>query len=168
MTTGGPRSALEGVGLLAIGLLLVQIGLVLPDIDQRIPFIGHRSALTHSVLLPLLLAGRWPAIAGLLAGGIAVHLGADLLPRGWFGYALVRVPFLGPLDATLSQLFLAANAVVGLHLFHAASREPATRRMLWAMLAVSAAAYLLVHERWWPLVLAAVALATVVVVWRRR
>lgn len=167
MTAVEPRIPLAGLGLVALGLLLVQVGLVLPDIDQRIPFMGHRSILTHSVLLPLLLRGRWPAVAGLLAGGIAVHLAADLLPRGWYGYALVRLPFLGPLDATLSQVFLAANAALGLYLYHLASREPATRRMLWAMLAASAAVYVLFHERWWPVVLA-VAVALAVVLWRRR
>ncbi|MGE0713982.1 MAG: hypothetical protein AB7P02_00960 [Alphaproteobacteria bacterium] len=148
------------VGRAAAAVVLVQIGLLLPDLDQRLPLIGHRSALTHSMLLPLLLVGRWPAAAGMLAGGIAVHLAADLLPRGWYGYALIRLPLIGALDGMTSQIFLGINAAAGLILYHLAAPDRPTRIVLWTVLAISAVLYFLFAERWWPLALAVCAVAT--------
>lgn len=92
--------------------LACTAGLTLPDIDQIIP-IGHRSALTHSVLPALLLLFRrwtWVAAAG-VALGIALHLSADLFPAAMIGYATVKMPFAGSLGSD-SYLWLAGNTLL--------------------------------------------------------
>jgi len=143
-------------------LVLLQVGAMFPDIDQRLPFVPHRSALTHSALIPLLMAIRVPMIAGLFAGGIAVHLLADLFPAGWAGYALIKVPFFGPLGPDGSWWFLLLNALVCLGLFaRCLGTDAADRRrrlLLGSFLAATAIVYFLLNEGyWWILLLVVVA-----------
>ena len=95
-------------------------GLFFPDVDQfLLPVLGHRSVVTHSVLLPVLVLALAPAVlAGLperwrpgpegraAAGrsaawfmgwfllGLAIHLMADTVPLGCRGYALAKLPAL--------------------------------------------------------------------------
>jgi hypothetical protein len=87
---------LGGYALLA--LLGAAFGLILADIDQNIPFIKHRSALTHGALWPLLalfLAQAVnPYIIAALFGfmsGYAVHLLFDMFPKQWHGIANIHV-----------------------------------------------------------------------------
>lgn len=97
----------------------LALGLYLPDLDQPLrAILNHRSILTHSALIPCLLLtpasrGTWrgDAIAG-LAGGFALHLGADALSV-MRGYALVYLPW--PLDLSLgwaSRWWLVGNALL--------------------------------------------------------
>lgn len=174
--SGGWLDALEAdaatagasLRLALYALILLQIGSMFPDIDQRLPFVPHRSALTHSALVPALLAIRLPAIGGLLAGGVAIHLVADLLPEGWAGYALVKVPFLGPLGPDASWWFLLLNGLFALALFlRTLGSDPAARSrrlLLGSFLAATAIVYFLFNEGYWP-VLALVAVAGLVL-WR--
>lgn len=93
-------------------------GLFFPDVDQfLLPVLGHRSVVTHSVLLPVLvlalapgalarLPERWRpgpdaraaaerGAAWLVAWfllGVAIHLMADTVPLGCRGYALAKLP----------------------------------------------------------------------------
>ncbi len=93
------------------------IGLFLPDIDQYLRvLLHHRSILTHSVLLPLLLLmvrrdGVTRQIAAGLLCGIGIHLVVDVFSP-IAGYGLVYLPF--PFSASLgtfgSMLWLATNA----------------------------------------------------------
>jgi hypothetical protein len=91
---------LLGIPLLVVGLV---VGMYLPDLDQRLPFLLHRSILTHNAFLPLLLAcflrrKKRPALCLLtigLCGALAVHLAFDLFPNSWAGYALISLPFFG-------------------------------------------------------------------------
>lgn len=106
-----------GLFLFVIGAF---IGLKLPDFDQSFywrPLIVHRSLLTHSALLPLILFFtlkghvigkkadprlRLPLLGFLLA--TAVHLCFDLFPYRWSGYALVHIPLFGWVGAWTSAL----------------------------------------------------------------
>ncbi|NJL32525.1 MAG: hypothetical protein HC893_00050 [Chloroflexaceae bacterium] len=104
---------------LAIGLWL---GLSLADFDQVLFFLRHRSAITHSALIPalaLLFASRqnWLRM-GLIGAfiGMAVHLSFDLFPLSWSGYALINVPLFGYLDATLSMLWISLNITICFYL----------------------------------------------------
>ncbi len=109
--------------LLAAG---TAVGLYYADLDQRLFFLRHRSALTHGFLLPLLLftlvrrrgggdESRWFVIGLCMAS--AVHLCFDLFPKGWGGnFARVHVPGYGWLDALLSQAWLLGSVLVCLYL----------------------------------------------------
>jgi len=90
-------------------------GTTLPDVDQLLP-IGHRSALTHSIM-PVLLAcarPRWRAVAAGLALGIGLHLSADLFPNAMRGFATVKLPLLGSLGSSASYVWFAVNAFAAL------------------------------------------------------
>ncbi len=119
-------------------------GLFFPDVDQLLlPVLGHRSVVTHSVLLPVLFLALAPAALARLPGrfgpdareaagrgaawvvgwfllGLAIHLMADVAPLGCRGYALAKlpgVPFLfrpSSLSCGPSLLWYGANAVVAL------------------------------------------------------
>jgi hypothetical protein len=104
-----------GIACFAVGALL---GSQFPDID-RFAFsrLRHRSAVTHSFLIPgLLLIGgvltqvEWAdwLIAGFSAG-VAMHLAFDLFPGKWRGFALIDVPKLGRLTRNLSAAWLFAS-----------------------------------------------------------
>ncbi|MEI8396627.1 MAG: hypothetical protein WCF85_17985 [Rhodospirillaceae bacterium] len=97
-----------------LGMMLV--GLVWPDIDLAIPFLPHRSALTHSILVPVALLGigflRGPATGGMLLG-VSVSLTADLFPRAWIGFANVHLPLWGSLG-WMSPVWLVVNILAAL------------------------------------------------------
>lgn len=106
------RSLVVLVGGLAIGLSLA-------DVDHIFFFLGHRSFITHSVLLPVLAyllikqPGReWLQIGVVgLSLGMAIHLSFDMFPVGWRGYALIHISFVGYLNSTLSMLWILGNTV---------------------------------------------------------
>jgi len=111
---------LSGIALFIFGSF---IGLSFPDFDNKFywnPVLVHRSVLTHGPLLPLLLflACRHSLsdFARLFIIGIslatAVHLGFDMYPRGWGGFALLNVPLYGPTTAFFSQGWLLAGLVI--------------------------------------------------------
>jgi len=120
---------IAGLFLLVVGAF---IGLKLPDFDQSFywrPLIIHRSLLTHSALLPLILFWalkahvigkkadprlRLPLLGFLLA--TAVHFCFDLFPYAWAGYALVHIPLLGWVGAWPSAFWLGSGAFVSLYL----------------------------------------------------
>lgn len=103
-----PRAWVQAVAAVCAGIA----GTTLPDLDLLLP-IGHRSALTHS-LLPLalaLVATRWrPVMAG-LAIGIGLHLAADTFPNAMRGYATVKLPGLGSLGVAGSYAWLGVQAL---------------------------------------------------------
>ncbi len=107
------------------------IGLKLPDFDQSFywrPLIVHRSLLTHSALLPLILfwllrahvIGKKadPRLRLSLMGFLlatAVHFCFDLFPSAWTGYALVHIPLLGWVGAWPSAFLLGSGALASLY-----------------------------------------------------
>jgi hypothetical protein len=111
-----------------IGLFVgAAIGLKFPDIDHRIPFLEHRSLLTHSCLPILALlwwaqrqsvqkcaALRAPVIGFSLAN--AVHLSFDLFPRALSGPALIHIPLYGETSPQFSLGWLFASLFVCLWL----------------------------------------------------
>ena len=103
-----------------IGFAFV-LGLVAPDVDQRLPFLTHRSLLTHGpwfALLATWLAQKSksqatvPLITCGFAIGLASHFAADLFPKAWMGFALVHIPFWGRLPAAASVCWLIGSLVV--------------------------------------------------------
>ncbi len=106
-------------GTLFIGLI---IGLFFPDVDQGFQnLLGHRSIITHSILFPYLLyhylikKKKDPKVRdiNLIIGiflGIGLHLSADLYPKEWVGYALIKLP--GNIDVGgLSPIWMGLNVI---------------------------------------------------------
>ena len=89
-------------------------GIGLPDIDQRTDLLLHRSIITHSPLIPLILLllalriglGLYAFTIG-VSIGFAVHHAFDLFPKGWTGAALISVPFYGYTPPLFSWIWIA-------------------------------------------------------------
>lgn len=87
----------------------------LPDLDLMLG-LGHRSALTHSLLPAGIACARrrwWPLAAG-VSFGLGLHLSADMFPNAMRGYATIKLPGWGSIGADASYLWLAANTVAAL------------------------------------------------------
>jgi hypothetical protein len=133
-------------------------GTTFPDLDLTLG-LGHRSGITHSVLLAGLLAAaspRWRPLAAGLALGTGLHLSADVFPNGMRGFATVKWPGAGSIGAWWSYAWLATNALASLALGtlllpHMASRT-ATAVIL-AAVGVLGVAYLFVTDGGWPALL---------------
>jgi hypothetical protein len=145
---GGGRWWLWHLPLLAAVAFLrpaTVAGLFFPDLDQLLlPVLGHRSMVTHSVLVPVLALALGPALLARLpaqrfgpearaaAGrsgawflgwfllGLAIHLMADVVPLGCRGYALAKLPGFplvsrpSGLPCGASLLWFGANALAAL------------------------------------------------------
>ena len=108
-----------GVTILLAGSAAI-FGLLWPDFDLWLPGLVHRSALTHGLWLPLVVAltarrQAWlaPVAAG-LALGIAVHCAADLFPEAMHGYAMVKLPFVTGIGRALSWAWLMLTVALGI------------------------------------------------------
>ena len=115
------RLSFNYFSFLALFSLGIFVGLIFPDTDQGFQtLLGHRSIITHSILLPYLLFSYFKKkdnltplkqifIIGIYLG-IALHLSADLHPKGWRGYALIKLPL--NIDiGELSPIWISINAV---------------------------------------------------------
>ena len=112
-------------------------GLEFPDTDFILIFIlDHRSIITHGILIPFFLyryltkEGKQDfinkyfskiltsnkiknefldyAYIGFLIG-IAIHLCADLFPKAYIGYAMIKLPFFIPIGGPLSMVWMFGN-----------------------------------------------------------
>jgi hypothetical protein len=108
----------QPVSLIAL-VVAAYIGLKLPDVDQHVGLLLHRSIITHGPLLPLLAfafaQGENPVqrrLAVGLAVGFAVHMAFDLFPRSWQGYALISIPGHGWIPSVASWAWIAATILV--------------------------------------------------------
>ncbi len=96
----------------------LRCGIVMPDIDQWTNLLLHRSIITHSPLIPLilfLLALRirfgLHAFAMGISIGFAVHHAFDLFPKGWKGAALISIPFYGWTPGLFSWIWIAFSTL---------------------------------------------------------
>lgn len=148
----GPAAPLAVAAALALALLA---GFTLPDLDQWLP-LDHRSALTHSALVPALalLDRKLLPLAAGLAIGIGFHLAADAFPNSMTGYATVKLPFHGSIGVAGSYWWLAVNAVAalggGVWFASRAVTQPLWRGVLLALTVVVGGLYLLRTDGgWW-------------------
>ena len=106
-----------------IYFLLASIILVfqnIPDIDQGnriLNFLLHRSIITHSILIPFICLWLlrnfrflWIYLPPLFFV-FAIHFYADLFSKGWSGYSLISIPFIGRTSAEFSIIWIFSNAV---------------------------------------------------------
>ncbi|SNB75824.1 hypothetical protein SAMN07250955_11417 [Arboricoccus pini] len=137
-TTAGQSPPLFLLGLL--------IGIWLPDIDLAIPYLPHRSGLTHSILpgLILLFIGQPRLAAGILAA-TAIHLSADMFPVSWRGSALIYLPLTGGLGLW-SMAFLGLNVLAALLIAYHLMQRPALDSLPMVTTGLLALAYLLLKE----------------------
>ncbi|MDR6787252.1 hypothetical protein J2Y58_000593 [Sphingomonas sp. BE138] len=161
------------VAALLVSFVAFLIGLTLPDLDLRM-WLGHRSAITHSILpaCALLARRRWhPAACG-MGAGTGLHLAADTFPNAMVGYATVKLPLVGALSAGGSYVWLAANALGGLALAVWLSRRLHARLaagLLGLAALVAGAGYLWRTDGGWPVLALAGGLAWAVGrLWVRR
>ena len=97
----------------------LALGEWFPDIDQHFNFLTHRSILTHGLFVPLLLYSMGSGLKAtplrlFVSGfsvGVAIHLGFDLFPRSWQGYALIHSPLLGRTHPIFSWLWIAGSMI---------------------------------------------------------
>ena len=110
----------QPLSLIAL-VVAAYIGLKLPDIDQQVGFLLHRSIVTHGPLFPLLayifattehpVPRRFALGAN---GGLAVHFEFDLFPKAWQGYALVSVPVYGWMPPVISLVILGGTLLLSM------------------------------------------------------
>ncbi len=102
----------------ALGL---HCGIILPDIDQYL--LLHRSIITHSPLIPLILwilispkGSLWNAFAMGVSIAFSVHHAFDLFPTDWTGYALISIPFYGRTPWLFSWTWIASSTYACMYL----------------------------------------------------
>ena len=112
-------------GFVPIFLAGIVFTLFFPDIDQDFKSsLGHRSIITHSILLPYLMHHFFikkkdqpnSYLVILIIGfylGIAIHLSADLYPKGWRGTAFIKLPGNSSIGEGPSIIWMFLNVVVG-------------------------------------------------------
>ena len=131
---------------IGIGGAGVYAGLFIPDLDLLLlPILHHRSIITHSILIPLLLK-RWlpiPVFAGLMAG-VSIHLWADSLSTST-GFAQIYLPLVkSGLGAELSFVWIVLNSLLALYL-----AVSSYRKYLWFLISAYlfvALAYAVLNE----------------------
>ena len=109
------------LGVYFLGFLTLNI----PDIDHAFPgLLGHRSIITHSILFPYLLYHFFikkkdkpnDYLIFFVIGfyiSIAIHLSADLHPKGWRGTANIKLPGNNSIGEGLSIIWMFLNVMVG-------------------------------------------------------
>jgi membrane-bound metal-dependent hydrolase YbcI (DUF457 family) len=112
------RLGLTAPGQAAIFAFAAVVFLAAPDIDHwMLRVLHHRSILTHSVLLPLVLLWLAPSLgSAAVAGaflGVAIHLACDLLsPSRGYGQIWLPEPFQRSLGPRWSRVWIGANALL--------------------------------------------------------
>lgn len=102
---------------MGVGAVGVYAGLFLPDLDLLLmSILHHRSIITHSILIPLLLK-RWlpdAVFAGLMAG-VSIHLWADSLSTT-IGFAQIYLPLVKTgIGGVATFIWIILNSLAGLY-----------------------------------------------------
>ena len=111
-------------------------GINFPDLDLALIFLGHRSIITHGILVPFFIYrfltkySDKPFLSKYLSMfltnkkikndsldyvyigfliGIAIHLCADIFPKAYIGFALIKLPFWISIGAPLSFIWMFGN-----------------------------------------------------------
>ena len=106
--------------LLVVFALFLYLGLYWPDVDKQLmSLLHHRSILTHSVLLPLLMmvllrSNYSKPIAAGLSAGISIHLAASMItPMSGYSQVYLPAPLSNSIGSTESLIWLGLNAIAG-------------------------------------------------------
>jgi len=107
-----------------ISLILFSfLGLSFPDTDFLLfPFLIHILIITHSIIIPFLIYTYLKKknninneyidliYSGFLVG-IGIHLIADLFPRAYIGYALIKLPLYFSIWVILTLIWILLNII---------------------------------------------------------
>lgn len=148
------------------------LGIAFTDIDIKLNrtffrfLFQPKSALTHGFFMPLvLLWSSWGNRDNLFriftigfCGGFAVDVAFDLFPGArnwsWYGDMLIKVPGFGPMETTLTVLFLLLTLIISLGIAFFLVRTQAELALLCVVLFLS---FLAVRELqtafWMPLLM---------------
>lgn len=117
--------------------IAINLMVWLPDIDQfLIGFLHHRSIITHSILLPVLLlvitkgSLRW--VSAILFAAIGIHLSADLLSPST-GYGAIWLP--EPMKLSLgewSKVWISLNIIGAFYFSYNSLPAPLQSSLFWA------------------------------------
>ena len=109
--------------VLSLITLAFVVGMIAPDVDQKVGLIVHRSILTHGpwfALAAIFLATKSnsryavPLTCAAFTLGLSIHLAADLFPRSWTGFALIHIPGYGRLPGTASIIWILASLIISI------------------------------------------------------
>lgn len=95
-------------------------GIKFPDIDLKIKFINHRSIITHSPFLAIVLyviakklgTSDFTYFVSAFALSEGVHLIYDFFPKQWLGTALIKVPVKGGFGIKTSKYFILISILI--------------------------------------------------------
>lgn len=106
-----------GVILLIFGFIS---GIKFPDIDIKMKFISHRSILTHSPFLSILMylisrkigTSDFNYFLSAFSLSEGIHLIYDFFPKAWIGTALIKIPPKSGFGAKTSKYFIFLSIVI--------------------------------------------------------
>ena len=130
-------------GFIAILLAGIILTLKLPDVDRGLmSLIGHRSIITHSILFPYLMhyflinkKDRPNSYLVIFIIGfylsIAIHLSADIYPKGWRGTALIKLPGNNSIGEGPSIIWMGLNVIVATYFSAILLKKIANTKKYW-------------------------------------
>tara|TARA_B100000959_G_scaffold21053_1_gene20287 strand:- start:18 stop:1007 length:990 start_codon:yes stop_codon:yes gene_type:complete len=130
-------------GFIAILLAGIILTLKLPDVDRGLmSLIGHRSIITHSILFPYLMhyflinkKDRPNSYLVIFIIGfylsIAIHLSADIYPKGWRGTALIKLPGNNSIGEGPSIIWMGLNMIVATYFSAILLKKIANTKKYW-------------------------------------
>ena len=112
------------IAVLTVGILLTW---EIPDRDLDVlSMLSHRSIITHSILFPFLMhfflinkkENPNPYLAIFIIGfylAIAMHLSADMHPKGWRGNAFIKLPGNSSIGEVPSFIWMGLNTIAAIY-----------------------------------------------------
>ena len=144
-------------GFIAILLAGIILTLKLPDVDRGLmSLIGHRSIITHSILFPYLMhyflinkKDRPNSYLVIFIIGfylsIAIHLSADIYPKGWRGTALIKLPGNNSIGEGPSIIWMGLNVIAATYFSAILLKEITNTKKYWTTYLVIGSAVGLVY-----------------------
>ena len=114
-------------GFIAVLIAGIYLTIKIPDSDQNVlSMLSHRSIITHSILFPFLMhfflinkkENPNPYLAIFIIGfyvAIAMHLSADMHPKGWRGTAFIKLPGNSSIGEVPSFIWMGLNTIAAIY-----------------------------------------------------
>ena len=114
-------------GFIAVLIAGICLTIKIPDSDLNVlSMLSHRSIITHSILFPFLMhfflinkkENPNPYLAIFIIGfyvAIAMHLSADMHPKGWRGTAFIKLPGNSSIGEVPSFIWMGLNTITAIY-----------------------------------------------------